>query len=72
MIKTILKIDGMACGMCESHINDCIRNNFKIKKVKTSHKKGESVITSEEPLNECDLREAIEKTGYKVLSVENI
>lgn len=72
MIKTILKIDGMACGMCESHINDCIRNNFKIKKVKTSHKKGESVITSEEPLNECDLKEAIEKTGYKVLSVENI
>ena len=22
MVKTILKIDGMMCGMCEAHIND--------------------------------------------------
>ena len=26
----ILKIDGMMCGMCESHMNDVIRKNFKI------------------------------------------
>ena len=25
MIKTTLKIDGMMCGMCESHMNDLIR-----------------------------------------------
>jgi hypothetical protein len=24
MIKTTLKIDGMMCGMCESHMNDVI------------------------------------------------
>lgn len=29
MIKTTLKIDGMMCGMCESHMNDVIRQNFK-------------------------------------------
>ncbi len=22
MVKTVLKIDGMMCGMCEAHIND--------------------------------------------------
>ena len=43
MIKTTLKIDGMACSMCEAHINDCIRKNFKIKKVSSLHKKGETV-----------------------------
>lgn len=32
MIKTTLKIDGMMCGMCESHMNDVIRKNFKVKK----------------------------------------
>ena len=36
MIKTTLKIDGMMCGMCESHMNDVIRKNFKIKKVTSS------------------------------------
>lgn len=25
MYQTTLKIDGMMCGMCESHINDTIR-----------------------------------------------
>lgn len=29
MIKTILKIDGMMCGMCESHMNDVIRKILK-------------------------------------------
>ena len=24
MVKTVLKIDGMMCGMCESHMNDLI------------------------------------------------
>ena len=33
MIKTTLKIDGMMCGMCEAHMNDVIRKNFKVKKV---------------------------------------
>ena len=25
MVKTVLKIDGMMCGMCEAHMNDLIR-----------------------------------------------
>ena len=36
MIKTTLKIDGMMCGMCESHMNDLIRKNFQVKKVTSS------------------------------------
>ena len=51
MIKTTLKIDGMMCGMCESHMNDVIRKNFKIKKVTSSARDGETVIISEEPID---------------------
>lgn len=69
MIKTTLKIDGMMCGMCESHINDTIRQRFKIKKVTSSHSKGIAEIISDEPLDEKALREAIGKTGYKVLEI---
>lgn len=36
MVKTVLKIDGMMCGMCEAHMNDLIRKNFKVKKVTSS------------------------------------
>ena len=48
MVKTVLKIDGMMCGMCESHMNDLIRNHCKVKKVSSSAKKGETVVISEE------------------------
>ena len=60
----------MACGMCESHINDAIRNNFSVKKVKSSHKKGETVIKSEQPLDAEKLKRVIADTGYTLVSVE--
>lgn len=69
MIETKLQIDGMACSMCESHINDVVRRTCAVKKVTSSHSKGETVILSEEPLDEVALREAIHATGYEVKSV---
>ena len=67
MTKTTLKIDGMMCSMCESHINDTVRRDFDIKKVTSSHSKGITEIISDTELDETKLREAISKTGYKVL-----
>ena len=70
MIETILKIDGMACGMCESHINDVVRRTCSVKKVTSSHSKGETVILSEQPLDEAALAAAIKATGYEVKGSE--
>ena len=64
MVKTVVKIDGMACGMCESHINDSIRNNFKVKSVKSSHSNKESVVVSEESLDEEKMKKVVTDTGY--------
>ena len=70
MTQTVLKIEGMACGMCESHVNDAIRNNFSVKKVKSSHKKVETVIKSEQPLDAEKLKKVIADTGYTLVSIE--
>ena len=70
MTQTVLKIEGRACGMCESHVNDAIRNNFSVKKVKSSHKKGETVIKSEQPLDAEKLKKVIADTGYTLVSIE--
>ncbi|MBQ1577330.1 MAG: copper resistance protein CopZ, partial [Oscillospiraceae bacterium] len=61
-------IDGMACSMCEAHINDAIRKAFPVKKVASSHTKKESVILSEMPIDPEALRTAIDATGYTYLS----
>jgi len=71
MIKTTLKIDGMMCGMCESHINDAIRNSFDVKKVNSSHTKGEMVIVSREALDEDKIKSVIDKTGYELKSISS-
>lgn len=71
MIKTTLKIDGMMCGMCESHINDAIRNSFDVKKVNSSHTKGETVIVSKEALDEDKIKSVIDKTGYELKNISS-
>jgi hypothetical protein len=57
--------------MCESHINDVVRNSFKVKKVSSSHEKKQTVIISEDPIDEHKLRNAIDKTGYSVISLSS-
>lgn len=69
MIETIVRVDGMMCGMCESHINDAVRNHFQVRKVSSSHTKGRTVIQSQEPLDQEQLRQVIDATGYKALDV---
>lgn len=69
MIETIVKVDGMMCGMCEGHINDAIRSHFQVRKVSSSHSKGQTVIRSQEALDQAQLRQVIDATGYKVLDV---
>ena len=70
MFRTTAKIDGMMCGMCEAHVNDAIRGKFDVKKVTSSHKKGETVIISESGLNAEQIAAALDGTGYRVLSAE--
>ena len=70
MIETIVKVDGMMCGMCESHVNETVRKTADVKKVTSSHTKGETVIVSEEPVDVEALKAAIAETGYTVTGVQ--
>lgn len=57
----------MMCGMCEAHINEAVRRAFpKIKKVTSTRSKNQTVIISDEELDEDALRKAISDTGYEV------
>ena len=71
MVKTIVKVDGMMCGMCESHVNDAVRQAMQVRKVTSSHTRGETEIISEDALDEDAVRAAIEKTGYMVTGVRS-
>ena len=69
MVRTTVKVDGMMCGMCESHVNDAVRKAFQVNKVTSSHIKGETVIITDTPVDEAKLKTAISATGYEVKGV---
>lgn len=69
MMKITVGIDGMACGMCEAHINEAVRNAFSAKKVTSSHTKKETVILTEQEISETELRKVVAEAGYDVMSV---
>ena len=69
MYKITLTIDGMACGMCEAHINEAIRGKFKVKKVTSSHTKGKIEIITPSEIDENELKRTIAATGYTVTDV---
>ncbi|MCR4875256.1 MAG: cation transporter [Clostridia bacterium] len=63
-------VNGMMCGMCEAHVNDIIRKNFDVKKVKSSHTKNQTVIVSLEELNEDAIKQSIRSMGYEVKDIQ--
>ncbi len=69
-VKTTLTVDGMMCSMCETHIQEAIRKNFDVKKVKASHQKGTVVIMSEHRLDDNKLKDVIRETGYTLQNIQ--
>ena len=60
----------MMCSMCEAHINDVIRKNFDVKKIKSSHKKNLTSFLSEILVDEAKLRKVSADTGYKLEQIK--
>ena len=66
MNRYVIGIDGMRCGMCEMHIEEVLRKNIKIKKVKASRFKNQLVVITELDLIKEDFLKVFDPTGYKV------
>jgi copper chaperone CopZ len=63
-------IEGMMCGMCETHIADTIRKAVPdAKKVKASRRKKLAAFRTEQKLNETALRQSITNIGYTMTNV---
>lgn len=71
MVRITASVEGMACGMCEAHINDAVRAAFPVKKVTSSHTKKQTVILAERDIPAEELKAAVAKAGYEVTAVES-
>ena len=51
--------------MCEAHINDIVRKNSNVKKVKSNRKKNETIIIKNDDSDIEKIIDEINKSGYK-------
>ena len=70
MWKYTVDVDGMMCPMCEAHMNDAVRKDFKVEKVSSSHKKNQTEIITENELDEAALQNTIKSLGYVMGNVK--
>lgn len=64
-----LQIEGMSCVNCQNRIENAL-NGMPQVNAKASFKKGEAIVKLGADIPEDELREAVEKLGYKVTSIE--
>ena len=70
MYRYIIGVGGMACGSCESHVNNEVRKHFPNIRVKSSHLKNQTIIESKEKLDLKEVEQVIINTHYDFLSIK--
>ena len=45
--KYMIQVNGMMCGMYESHVNNAVRKAFPVKKVTSSRSKNKTTVIAE-------------------------
>ena len=69
MVRIVIGINGMTCGMCEAHINEAIRNAFQVNKVTSSRARKQTVILAGQEISGQEIKDVNEKDGYEVVSL---
>ncbi len=70
MVKIVMNVEGMHCGMCEAHVNEAVRKAAPdAQKVTSSASKGKTEFCAEEDCSKA-VKAAIEALGYEVRGVE--
>lgn len=62
----LIEVKGMKCGMCESHINDALRNSFVCLKVKSNKSKNLMILKVNSLISFEKIKNVISNLGYDV------
>ncbi len=69
MEKTI-KIEGMMCGHCESHVKKALEELPEVSEAVVSHETGTAVLKLDGTVADSALKKAVENQGYTVISIQ--
>ena len=70
MKKVKLSIEGMHCASCASNIERSLKKVSGVKEVSVSLMMNKGMVEVEDNVNDEELKKAVARAGYKVISVE--
>ena len=70
MKKLNLKISGMHCASCAANIEKSVKKIGGVKSVNVSLMMNKGYVEAEDNVGEEQIKQAVQRAGYKVLSVE--
>ncbi len=70
MKKVKIKIEGMSCGHCESHVVEELEKLKGVRNILVSASKGEANLEIEDSVKKGDLIKAVKEAGYNPMEVK--
>ncbi|PIN95095.1 heavy metal transport/detoxification protein [Candidatus Pacearchaeota archaeon CG10_big_fil_rev_8_21_14_0_10_30_48] len=70
MKKVKLTIQGMHCASCASNIERSLKKVSGVKNVSVSLMTNKSIVEVEDNVSEESLKQAVARTGYKVVEIQ--
>ncbi len=70
MKKIKLTIEGMHCGSCAGNIESSLKKISGVNEVSVSVMTNKGIIEAEDSVSEEELKAAVKKVGYEVISIE--
>ncbi|MEK6879155.1 MAG: heavy metal-associated domain-containing protein [Nanoarchaeota archaeon] len=70
MRKIKLSISGMHCGSCAGNIERSLRKVSGVKEVSVSAITNKAFVEADEKTSEDEMKKAVARAGYKIISVE--
>ncbi|MEM3091111.1 MAG: heavy metal-associated domain-containing protein [Candidatus Pacearchaeota archaeon] len=70
MKKIKLTIQGMHCASCASNIERSLKKIRGIKNASVSLMLKKGTVEADDKVSDDDIRKAVERAGYKVISIE--
>jgi copper ion binding protein len=68
MTESTYTVQGMTCGHCVNAVTDEVGQIGGVRKVDVDLASGKVTVTSDQPVAEDDIREAVVEAGYELVS----
>src|SRR5690606_25440180 len=67
MTTTTYRVQGMTCGHCVGAVTTALTELDGVTEVSVDLDRGEATVTSDQPLDEAAVRDAVDEAGYELV-----